>query len=128
MEIEKVLRRDGIEIFTNTELTDARRDGQLKTILFQHHGQPVSVSAEEIFLAMGRLPNTASLDLDKAGVATERGRIVANEFMQPARRIFTPPAIAPGRTRSCISPCSRARLRRTTSRTRMRRGGWITGF
>ncbi len=90
MEIEKVLRRDGIEIFTNTELTDARRDGQLKTISFQHHGQPVSVSAEEIFLAMGRLPNTASLDLDKAGVATERGRIVANEFMQTsAPHIYT---------------------------------------
>ena len=32
--------------------------------------------------ALGRVPNTASLDLDKAGVATERGRIVANEFMQ----------------------------------------------
>jgi pyruvate/2-oxoglutarate dehydrogenase complex dihydrolipoamide dehydrogenase (E3) component len=28
------------------------------------------------------VPNTASLGLDRAGVATERGRIVANEFMQ----------------------------------------------
>ena len=90
MEIEKVFRRDGIEVFTNTKLTDARRDGQLKTISFQHHGQPVSVSAEEILFALGRVPNTASLDLDKAGVATERGRIVANEFMQTsAPHIYT---------------------------------------
>lgn len=82
IEIEKILRREGIEIFTNTHLTGARRGGQLKTISFQHDGEPVSVSAEEILFALGRVPNTASLDLDKAGVATERGRIVANEFMQ----------------------------------------------
>jgi pyruvate/2-oxoglutarate dehydrogenase complex dihydrolipoamide dehydrogenase (E3) component len=90
IEIEKIFRRDGIEVFMNTKLTGARRDGQLKTVSFQHHGQPVSVSAEEILFALGRVPNTASLDLDKAGVATERGRIVANEFMQTsAPHIYT---------------------------------------
>jgi pyruvate/2-oxoglutarate dehydrogenase complex dihydrolipoamide dehydrogenase (E3) component len=90
MEIEKVFLREGIEIFTNTKLTDARRDGQGKTISFQHHGQLVSVSAEEILFALGRVPNTASLDLGKAGVATERGRIVVNEFMQTsAPHIYT---------------------------------------
>ena len=90
MEIENVFRRDGIEVFTNTKLTDARRDGQRKTISFQQHGQLVSVSAEEILFALGRVPDTASLDLDKAGVATERGRIVANEFMQTsAPHIYT---------------------------------------
>jgi pyruvate/2-oxoglutarate dehydrogenase complex dihydrolipoamide dehydrogenase (E3) component len=90
IEIEKVFRRDGIEVFTNTKLTAARRDAQRKTISFQHHGQLVSVSAEEILFALGRVPNTAALDLDKAGVASERGRIVANEFMQTsAPHIYT---------------------------------------
>jgi pyruvate/2-oxoglutarate dehydrogenase complex dihydrolipoamide dehydrogenase (E3) component len=61
-----------------------------KAIMFQHHGQPVSVSAEEILFALGRVPNTASLELDNAGVGTERGRIVANEFMQTsAPHIYT---------------------------------------
>ena len=88
--IEEVFRRDGIEVFTNTKLTGARRDGQHKTVLFQHHGQPVSVSAEEILFALGRVPNTASLDLAKAGVTTERGRIMANECMQTsAPHIYT---------------------------------------
>ena len=45
VEIEKVFRRDAIEVFTDTKLTDVRRDGALKTILFERHGQPVSVSA-----------------------------------------------------------------------------------
>ena len=32
--------------------------------------------------ALGRVPNTASLDLENAGVKTEGGRVVANENMQ----------------------------------------------
>ncbi len=80
-EIEKVFRREDIEVFTNTKLTDASRSGSAKTVSFLHDNKPVSVSAEEILFALGRAPNTASLDLDKAGVATERGRIVADEFM-----------------------------------------------
>ena len=32
--------------------------------------------------ALGRVPNTASLDLEKAGVKTENGRIIANDTMQ----------------------------------------------
>lgn len=90
LEIEKVFRRDGIEVFTNTKLTAAHRDGVQKTVSFEHQGKPVSVSAEKILFALGRVPNTTSLDLDKAGVTTERGRIVANEFMQTsAPHIYT---------------------------------------
>ena len=90
LEIEKVLRREGLEVFTQTEMIGARREGDSKTLSFLHHGQPVSVSAEEILFALGRVPNTGSLDLDQAGVVTERGRIVANEFMQTsAPHIYT---------------------------------------
>jgi pyruvate/2-oxoglutarate dehydrogenase complex dihydrolipoamide dehydrogenase (E3) component len=82
VEIEKVFQREGIEVFTNTQLTDAKRNGHLKTVSFQHQGKIVSVSGGEILFALGRVPNIATLGLDRAGVAAERGRIVANEFMQ----------------------------------------------
>ena len=82
LEIERVFQRDGIDVFTNTKLTDTRHEGRLKTILFQHRDQPASVSAEAILFALGRTPNTASLNLNNAGVATDHGRIVANELMQ----------------------------------------------
>ena len=82
VEIEKVFRREGIKVFTGTKLVDAKRKGELKTVSFEHKGKTVSVSAEEILLALGRVPNTASLGLEKAGVATDSGRIVANGFMQ----------------------------------------------
>jgi pyruvate/2-oxoglutarate dehydrogenase complex dihydrolipoamide dehydrogenase (E3) component len=82
VEIEKVFRREGIKVFTGTKLADAKRKGKLKMISFEHEGKTVSVSAEEILFALGRVPNTASLDLEKAGVKTDNGRIVANDFMQ----------------------------------------------
>jgi pyruvate/2-oxoglutarate dehydrogenase complex dihydrolipoamide dehydrogenase (E3) component len=82
VEIEKVFRREGIRIFTNTKLTGVKHDGRLKTVSFQHEGKTITASAGEILFALGRVPNTASLNLAGAGVASERGRIVANEFMQ----------------------------------------------
>jgi len=90
IEMEKVFRREGIQVFTGTRLVEARRKGKLKTVSFEHDNQTVSASAEEILFALGRVPNTALLNLDKAGVATERGRIVANELMQTsAPHIYT---------------------------------------
>jgi pyruvate/2-oxoglutarate dehydrogenase complex dihydrolipoamide dehydrogenase (E3) component len=82
IEMEKVFRREGIQVFTGTRLVEARRKGKLKTVSFEHDSQTVSVSAEEILFALGRGPNTAALGLAKAGVATDGGRIKSNDFMQ----------------------------------------------
>jgi pyruvate/2-oxoglutarate dehydrogenase complex dihydrolipoamide dehydrogenase (E3) component len=90
IEMEKVFRREGIQIFTGTKLLDAKRKGKLKTVSFEQNGKTVSVSAEEILFALGRIPNTAALDLEKAGVKTENCRIIANSKMQTsAPHIFT---------------------------------------
>ena len=83
------MKHFGIEVITATALTDARSDGLRKAVTFLHHGQPRSVSAADILLAIGRKPNIESLDLAMAGVAIEHGRIPANEFMQTsAPRIY----------------------------------------
>ena len=81
-EIEKVFRREGIRVFTGTKLLGAKRRGKMKTILFEHSGKPVSVSAEEILFALGRIPNTAMLALEKADVKMEQGRVITDEFMR----------------------------------------------
>lgn len=81
-ELEKVFRRDGIEVFTSTKITDVGRENQGKTVSFEHEGQVRSVSAEEILLAIGRDANTSTLDLNLAGVATEHGQIVTDVCMR----------------------------------------------
>lgn len=80
--LERVLKRDGLTLFTETRITDAWREGGLKALSFVYQGQTVRVAAEEILLALGRTPNTAYLDLEMAGVFTEGGRILANTEMQ----------------------------------------------
>jgi pyruvate/2-oxoglutarate dehydrogenase complex dihydrolipoamide dehydrogenase (E3) component len=97
IEIEKVFRREGIRVFTGTKLVGARlvarasrpsesgrQDARAttKTVSFEHAGKVVRVSVEEILFALGRVPNTASLGLENAGVKTEKGRILANELMR----------------------------------------------
>jgi pyruvate/2-oxoglutarate dehydrogenase complex dihydrolipoamide dehydrogenase (E3) component len=81
-EMEKVLRRNGVTIFTNTKLTGASRHGHEKRISFLHDAHDVRVDAEDILFALGRVPNTKFLHLDKAGVATEGLRVATNDEMQ----------------------------------------------
>jgi dihydrolipoamide dehydrogenase len=81
-EIEKVFRREGVQIFTKTKLLHAKHDRKLKKVSFEQNGKRVSVSAEEILFALGRIPNTANLSLENAGVKTENDRIITNSKMQ----------------------------------------------
>jgi pyruvate/2-oxoglutarate dehydrogenase complex dihydrolipoamide dehydrogenase (E3) component len=81
-ELEKVFRREGMTIYTGTKIIDSRKVGSQKEVIFECMGKTVRVSAEEVFYALGRVPNTDSLGLDKIGVKTDCRRIVTNHFMQ----------------------------------------------
>jgi pyruvate/2-oxoglutarate dehydrogenase complex dihydrolipoamide dehydrogenase (E3) component len=81
-ELEKVFRREGIDLYTGTKLLDARRVGDGKEVAFEHNGQTVRVQAEEVLFALGRVPNIASLGLESIGVRVEGRRIVTNAQMQ----------------------------------------------
>ena len=80
--LETVFRREGITIYTGTQLQDARRVGDGKEIVFEHQGQTVRVRAEEVFFGLGRTANTASLGLEHAGVRVDSGRVSTNIQMQ----------------------------------------------
>ena len=81
-ELEKVLRREGINVYTGTKLVDARRVGDEKEVVFEHNGQTVRVRAEEVLYALGRVPNIASLGLESIGVRLEAGGVGTNPRMQ----------------------------------------------
>jgi pyruvate/2-oxoglutarate dehydrogenase complex dihydrolipoamide dehydrogenase (E3) component len=81
-ELEKVLRREGIDLYTNTKLLDACLVGDTKEVAFEHNGQTARVRAEEILFALGRVPNIASLGLEGIGVQVKDRSIVTNSHMQ----------------------------------------------
>ena len=86
--LEAVFRRE-MTVYTNTKLTGARAAGGLKHVSFLHEAREVTVVAEEILYALGRVPNTDKLGLERAGVKTENRRIVADlEMRTSAPHIF----------------------------------------
>jgi pyruvate/2-oxoglutarate dehydrogenase complex dihydrolipoamide dehydrogenase (E3) component len=80
--MEKVFRAEGMKVYPGTKLLDVRRAGKLKAVTFEQAGKKITVSAQEILFALGRAPNTEALNLERAGVKTEAGRIVSNAAMQ----------------------------------------------
>ncbi len=81
-ELEKVFRREGIDVFTHTQLIGASRAGPEKQVTFEHEGQSRSVQGEEILFALGRMPNIHRLDLDNAGIVRSLGEILTDARMQ----------------------------------------------
>ena len=74
---------------TETKLTRFTKDGKAHHAHFLQNGARRRVTAEVVFKALGRRPDLAGLDLEKAGVQTRGGRIGVNRWMQTsASRIY----------------------------------------
>jgi pyruvate/2-oxoglutarate dehydrogenase complex dihydrolipoamide dehydrogenase (E3) component len=81
--LREAFEAEGIQVYTGTRIESAEKSPVGKKIIFEHQKRKVSVEAEEIFFALGRSPNTAFLNLDRAGVKTRtNGQIIANEHQQ----------------------------------------------
>ena len=70
-------REEGIEVVAHASLIGAHRRESEKVVRYLHGGEERESAAEEIFYALGRTPNVAGLDLDKAGVALDPGGGIA---------------------------------------------------
>jgi pyruvate/2-oxoglutarate dehydrogenase complex dihydrolipoamide dehydrogenase (E3) component len=79
-EIAAILGREGIEIRTGAECMALSRKGERIQVGLQcHDGAPVA-EGSHVLLAVGRLPNTHDLGLDKAGVEMDpRGYIKVDD-------------------------------------------------
>ncbi len=62
-------RDEGIDVVTGTTLLRAERRGAQKAVHFSVAGEHREIVADEIFYALGRMPNVAGLDLENAGIA-----------------------------------------------------------
>ncbi|HEY3861495.1 MAG TPA: NAD(P)/FAD-dependent oxidoreductase [Verrucomicrobiae bacterium] len=80
--VERVLQREGIRLWTGSNVIEAFGRNGRKGVAFLHEGRTRRVMAEEILFALGRVPDTSALALGKAGVKTEDGRILTNASMQ----------------------------------------------
>ena len=82
--VAEILREDGIEVLLETEALQAGQnsDGGIQLTVRMPDGER-TLSGSHLLVAIGRPPNTDSLDLDAAGVqADKRGFIEVNERLE----------------------------------------------
>lgn len=76
-------REEGIDVRTGTRLIDATRRGERRAVRFAVGDREHAVEADAIFNALGRVPNVAGLDLERAGVALDaRGAIAVDASLR----------------------------------------------
>jgi pyruvate/2-oxoglutarate dehydrogenase complex dihydrolipoamide dehydrogenase (E3) component len=80
--VERVLVREGVALHTGTRLIEASKVGRRKRVRFEQGGKEHRVEAEQILVALGRVPDTGSLGLEAAGVAVDGARIVTDAGMR----------------------------------------------
>ena len=83
-EIEKILREDGIEIYTGAKAAQISKDGAGVALTIRPAAGPdKTLTGSHLLAATGRIPNTDDLGLDTAGVETdEHGFIKADATLE----------------------------------------------
>jgi pyruvate/2-oxoglutarate dehydrogenase complex dihydrolipoamide dehydrogenase (E3) component len=71
--LTEYFREEGIEVIAQATLVGAERRGAEKVVRYLRGGVEREAAGEEIFYALGRAPDSAALDLEKAGVKCEPG-------------------------------------------------------
>lgn len=108
--------RPNLDIFVGTSITEVKlnRNGQ-KQVIFEHSGQSRSVTADEILQALGRIPNTAHLNIEECGIKLNHsGHIACNPFQQTdVPHIFAVGDVC-GLTKSFILQLNRAKKQQKT--------------
>ena len=82
-EFEKIYKRRGIKVHTNTKLTQVEEvPNGVRARLEPEGKSPISVTASHLLVAIGRAPVTEGLNLESTKVRVERGFVHVNEFNQ----------------------------------------------
>ena len=81
--VQRAFVAEGIELHAGTHIERVGGDARGVRVAFVHDGKAITRRAAHLFNALGREPNTASLNLAAAGVrARPNGQIVINRWQQ----------------------------------------------
>ncbi len=80
--LKQSLSKRGINILTQTGVTAITQDGEEMTVAYSRKGKEESIVVDRVLMAVGRRPNTDSLNLSDVGIQFTPGGITVNEMMQ----------------------------------------------
>jgi len=81
--LQGVLEAEGIAVRTGAAVKSVRVEGDRKIV---ETADGKSVTADQIFAAMGRRPCTDGLELEAAGVRTERNAVRVDDYLQTSAK------------------------------------------
>lgn len=86
-----ILREDGVDVFMNSKGVRVAKHGHAIELSVESAGKTQSISGTQLLVATGRKPNTDTLNMNAAGIATdERGFIQVNDHLETtAPGVFT---------------------------------------
>lgn len=80
--LRNILEREGIRFETGAKVVRVERRDGLKRLSAERGNETVTIDAEEILLAAGRVPAIDGLGLDKAGVEADKRGIVVDDQLR----------------------------------------------
>lgn len=88
--VQEALVRDGVDVQLRSRVTSLESAGAGKVVRFEREGEPAQIECDEILVSIGRRPNLAGLELERAGVASDprTGVIVDDRLRTTCKSIF----------------------------------------
>src|ERR1700688_3263402 len=84
-ELEKALKKKGIQIFTESKVDSVKTDANGATVSFKDKaGKIQTLAAERVLMAVGRIPKTENMGLEKSQAKFERGFVHVGPYMETA--------------------------------------------
>ena len=81
--VEKAFKARGVSFFTSAKATELKKNSQGVSLTLQLADNKTQIlEAEKILVAVGRVPNTENLGLEKVGIKTDRGFVVVKDYYQ----------------------------------------------
>jgi dihydrolipoamide dehydrogenase len=80
--LQKQLSAAGVKVVTSAAVKGIAHKKTENTVTYTIGDKTETITAEKVFLTVGRKPDFSLLNIDKVGIKHEKGAIVVNEFME----------------------------------------------
>lgn len=85
--MEKLLKAEGLEILTKTKAVKVHKAvNGAKVVTVESNSKTFEIEGDEILAAVGRQPNIDGLELEKAGVESDKKCIKTNDYLQTSNK------------------------------------------
>lgn len=86
--VQKNLEKDGVWVLTNHKATAVCQNESTVEVTLEHENQALTVTADKILVAVGRVANTESLGLESLGINVDRGIKVNAKLQTTQKHIY----------------------------------------